>query len=280
LIATKPPLTEVLGIATRYVLGRPSSLLPALVLLLPTLALQLAVPTYLRTRLAPAMWTVVAGGAVLIWLSQIATPAVCALVHARRTGTRPLRPAELLRLSLAIGTSATLGLALAVLPGLWVQARYALAPLPAWRGPHGSSIATLRHSPAETRPVLVPLMIVALLVLAGSALGQGVVAALAEWVGTLTPVRQASGRTIFELHYVPHALTSIMTYAWSAAALTVYAAGVSVLCDSIRCASVSTSFERARPGKPLQIRSVPAGAVAAAILLALAAVVYKVQQHL
>ena len=190
--ATSPPLTAVVGIAMRYMLTRPSSLLPALALLLPTLALQLAVPSYLRTRLAPAMWTVGVGSVVLIWLSQIATPAVCALVDARRRGTKLLPPAKLARLSLAIGTSVTVGLALAVLPGLWVQARYAFAPLLASRGPDESTLSMLRRSAAETP--IASLMIAAVLALAGSALGQGAVAALAEWVGTVTSVQQTSGR--------------------------------------------------------------------------------------
>jgi hypothetical protein len=276
--ATSPPLTAVVGIAMRYVLTRPSSLLPALALLLPTLALQLAVPFYLRTRLASAMWTVGVGSVVLIWLSQIATPAVCALVDARRRGTKLLPPANLARLSLAIGTSVTVGLALAVLPGLWVQARYAFAPLLASRGPDESTLSMLRRSAAETP--IASLMIVAVLALAGSALGQGAVAALAEWVGTVTSLQQTSGRTIFELHYVPHALTSFMAYACSAAVLTVYAAAVSVLCDSVRGSPVSTLSERAQESARIRIGSIPAAVAAAAILLALAAVIYKVRQHL
>ena len=277
---TAPSLTSVIVAAASYVLTRPSSFVPALVLLLPTLALQLVFPTYLRTRLAPSMWTVVAGGAVLIWLSQAATPAVCALVHARRTGTRWLSLTELARISLTIGTSVTLGLALAVLPGLWLQARYAFAPLPTPRGLGDSSIVRLRQSAVETRAVLMSLVVIAVLALIASALGQGVVAALAERMGTVTPVRQIAGHTIFELHYVPHTFTSVMAYAWSAAALTVYATGVSLLSDSVRGASVAALSNRDEQNIAGWSGSVPAVAAATGILLALAAVVYKVQQHL
>jgi hypothetical protein len=114
----------------------------------------------------------------------------------------------------------------------------------------------------------------------GSALGQGAVAALAEAVGTVTPVEPLSGRTIFELHYLPHALTSILAYVWSAATLTVYAAGVSVACDGVRGRSRSPRLDPRPRQVGVRLTSVPALAAASTILLALAAVVYKVRLHL
>ena len=60
--------------------------LPALLLLLPTLALQLAAPHYLRTRLSPSPWFVVAGSLTIVLLTQMVMPAIFAMVHARRTG--------------------------------------------------------------------------------------------------------------------------------------------------------------------------------------------------
>jgi hypothetical protein len=280
LIPIRLPPAALLGAAIRHVLADPSSLRPALALLLPTLGLQLAFPTYLRTRLAPEMWTVGAGAVLLIWLTQAVTPSVCALVHARRTGTRSLSPAQLARLSIALGTSVTTGLALAVLPGLWIQARYAFAPLQSAQDRGDSPLVMMRRSGVETRPAFLALLLMAVSALVGSALGQGAVAALAEAVGTVTPVEHVSGRTIFELHYLPHALTSILAYAWSAATLTVYAAGVSVACDGVRGKSLSTRLDP----HPRQVRvglaSVPALAAATTVLLALAAVVYKVRLHL
>ena len=174
----------------------------------------------------------------------------------------------------------TTGLALAVLPGLWIQARYAFAPLSSAQEYGGSPVVMLRRSAAETRPAIGALLLLAVSALVGSALGQGAVAALAEAMGTTTPVGQMSGRTIFELHYLPHALTSILAYAWSAATLTVYAAGVSVACDNVRGKSVSTRFDLHARHVRVRLASVPALAAATTILLALAAVVYKVRLHL
>ena len=115
--------------ALRETATRPTLLVPALVLLLPSVALQLALPTYLRTRLAPSPWTVAAGSVLLVWLNQIALPAVIACVHARRSREMCRLDGALLRRCLAVGTRVTLALAAAVVPGVWLQARYAFATL-------------------------------------------------------------------------------------------------------------------------------------------------------
>lgn len=174
----------------------------------------------------------------------------------------------------------TIGLALAVLPGLWIQARYAFAPLPTAQDCGGSPVVMARRSAAETRPAFLALLLMAVSALVGSALGQAAVAALAEAVGTVTPVEHMSGRTIFELHYLPHALTSILAYAWSAATLTVYAAGISVACDGVRGNSLPTRLDPRPRQVRVRLASVPALAAATTILMALAAVVYKVRLHL
>src|SRR5688572_25704414 len=84
--ANRLSVNAVAAVALRNVFTHPSYWLPVLLLLAPTLVVQLAAPTYLRTRLAPASWTVAAGAVLLVWLAQVALPAACALVHARRVG--------------------------------------------------------------------------------------------------------------------------------------------------------------------------------------------------
>ena len=73
---------------------------------------------------------------------------------------------------------------------------------------------------------------------------------------------------MFELHYVPHVLSSILAYAWSAAALTVYAASVSVMCDGIRGTGAIPFVDgagarqegTARTMKACRVRGLPRGA--------------------
>ena len=128
--ATPIALRAVARFALQELFRRPSYLAPAFLLLAPQLLLQLAAPDYLRTRLAPAAWTVAVGAVLLIWLGQAAVPAICALVHARRTGVRLTNRVSFVRLGTAFATRVTAGLLAGVLPGLWLQARYAFAPLP------------------------------------------------------------------------------------------------------------------------------------------------------
>src|SRR5688572_8079545 len=112
---------HLLVFSLRTTLSSISLWLPALTLLLPTLLLQLAAPHYLRTRLSPSPWFVVAGSLAILLLTQIAMPAIFAMVHVRRTGSGapPLIPA--LRVSARAGTLAFLGLVLGVIPGIWLQ---------------------------------------------------------------------------------------------------------------------------------------------------------------
>ena len=255
----------VVAAAVRDAFAHPSYWLPALFLLAPTLVLQLAVPTYLRTRLAPAAWTVAVGAVLLVWLAQVAVPAACALVYARRAGVRRTLDLPLMRLSLVVGTGVTLGLAAAVLPGLWLQARYAFAPLAsAW----------------ESREAQGRLRLVAFVALLVSTLGQSAVAALAEAMGTITAAGELNGRTVFHINTLPHALTTVAAYAWSSATLTVHALCVCALFDESR--GVQRVDAPARDLGRARLWWVRGGQVslAAAGLGAVVAAVYKVQQHL
>ena len=167
---------------------------PALVLLSPTLLLQLAAPTYLRTRLAPAMWTVIAGSALLVWLAQGAWPATCALVHAARSQTPRALDRRLLRSSFAIGTRTTLALAAGVLPGLWLQARYAFALLPRSGDTHSPASRAMEASFRETREQQGRLLLVAGVAFCVSLFGQSAAAVLAEATGAISAVGQEHGR--------------------------------------------------------------------------------------
>src|ERR1700741_4286544 len=82
-------INRTFHIAALSTLTDPSLWRPAVILLLPTLLLQLAAPTYLRTRLSPSPAFVVIGSLALVLLTQLALPAVFALVHARRSSIPP-----------------------------------------------------------------------------------------------------------------------------------------------------------------------------------------------
>ena len=267
--------TSVVAVASREAVTHFSCWLPALVLLAPTLVLQLGAPTYLRTRLAPAPSTVVAGAILLVWLAQIATPAVCALVHARRAGERRNVDRALVRMSLAIGTRVTVGLAALVLPGLWLQARYAFAPLQTASRLRG----TLARSGTNERDApQISLFLMGGTLLLLSALGQSAIAAIAEALNTITAAGHVNGRTVFELNFFPHALTSLVAYFWSVATLTLYALCVSTLFDEAR----GVARREASPGRARRASAwvrVAQATGAAVALGALTAAIYKIQQH-
>jgi hypothetical protein len=269
----------VAAVALRDVFTHPSYWLPALVLLTPTLVVQLAVPSYLRTRLAPATWTVAAGAVLLVWLAQVALPAACALVHARRVGTGRTLDLPLVRLSLVIGTRVTLGLAAAVLPGLWLQARYAFVPLLLSAGQDGPASRTLAGSTSEMRGAQRRLLLVGCAALLASALGQSAIAALAETMNTITAVGHVNGRAVFQLNLLPHVITTIAAYVWSAATFVFHALCVSALFDEAYGAALVNARACDVRGAT---RWVKAGQfiAAAAALGALVTAVYKVQQHL
>ena len=260
--------TAVATVAARDATRHLSYWLPALILLAPTLVLQLVAPTYLRTRLAPSPWTVAVGAIALIWLAQVALPAISALVHARRVGTPQRFDWPLARLSLVIGSRVTIGLAAVVLPGLWLQARYAFAPL---RG--AAAQGDLDTHAAQGR-----LLTMACVVLLASMLGQSALAAAAEALNTITPAGQVDARTPFQLNYVPHALTTVGAYAWNAATLTFQALCVSHLFEEVHGVA-----RIAAPGTASGVSGwMRAGQVTAvfAALGALVSAIYKVQQHL
>jgi len=269
---------RVMPILTRSALTAlrtPSLWIPALILLAPTLAIQLAAPWYLRTRLAPAMWTVALGSLLLIWLAQVAWPVVCVYVQARRA-RRPARVTwPVFAVALSVGTRTTLGLAAGVLPGLWLQARYALAALVTAR--EGSSASdALRDGMVESSRVRWPLFWLAAAALMVSVLGQSAVAVLAEALGTIRPGGVAEGRTLFVLAYTPHALTSVLAYLTSALAVTMHAVGVSIIFAEVDGLDVEVSSESTPRVFGVGLR------VAASLFVmgALAAAAYKVHQHL
>jgi hypothetical protein len=267
----KNALVDTLTHATYWV--------PALVLLSPTLLLQLAAPTYLRTRLAPSMWTVIVGSALLVWLAQGAWPATCALVHATRSQTPRVLDRRLLRLSFVIGTRTTLALAAGVLPGLWLQARYAFALLPGSGETDGPALRVTDASFRETRAQQGRLLLVAGLAFCMSVFGQSAAAVLAEAMGAVSAAGQENGQTIFRLRYASHALTSILAYICAAGALTFHAVGVSRLFDeargTVRLAMPTPVSPRASVTARIGMLTATAIAVAA-----IAAFVYKVHQHI
>ena len=85
---------ELLISSIRSTIASPPLWIPALTLLLPTLVFQLAAPTYLRTRLSPSPWFVLAGSLALVLMAQVVMPAIFSMVHARRGGASapPLGP--------------------------------------------------------------------------------------------------------------------------------------------------------------------------------------------
>jgi hypothetical protein len=253
--------------------------LPALVLLSPTLLLQLAAPTYLRTRLAPAMWTVIVGSALLVWLAQGAWSATCALVHAGRSQTPRMLDHRLLRLSFVIGTRTTLALAAGVLPGLWLQARYAFALLPRSGETDSSASRVTDASFRETRAQQGRLLLVAGLAFCVSLFGQSAAAVLAEAMGAISAAEQENGQTMFRLRYASHALTSILAYICAAGALTFHAVGVSMLFDEARG---TVRFAMPMPVSSRASVTARFGMLTAAAITiaAIAAFVYKVHQHI
>ena len=260
--------TSLATVAARSLVSRPSYCLPALILLAPTLILQLLAPTYLRTRLAPSPWTVAAGAILLVWLGQIALPAISALLHARRIDIRRRIDWPLARLSLVIGTRVTLGLAAVVLPGLWLQARYAFAPL---SDSAGQNQANARGSQGR-------LLMVAGAVLFASMLGQSAFAAMAQALNTVTPAGHVEGRTLFQLNLVPHVVTTLGAYGWHAATVTFQALCVSQLFDEVR-GNTRIEVPESKPRASAWVRAGQVAAVFAA-LAALASAIYKVEQHL
>jgi hypothetical protein len=247
---------------------------PALIVLFPTLALQLAAPTYLRTRLSPSPWFVILGSVTLLLMTQIAMPAVFALVHALRTGTRPASPRTLLRVSWQAGVRSFGGLLLGIAPGVWLQARYAFAAMAGMTGMPGEEMSA---SAAATRPVLGRLMVAGTVALIMSALGQSLVAVLNDALGVVSAVGSLQGRTTFALHYPAHVLTTVVAYVCAAGAATLHAVAVSIVREGL--------FETARvsvvPSQPAT-PALPRYAVVltlVVLLAGIAAAAFKIQQH-
>jgi hypothetical protein len=265
-------LKRALGEASRH----PSLAIPAAVLLLPTLVLQLAVPGLLRTRLAPSIWTVVVGSLLIAWLTQVATMASHALVDARRRGHR-VSAWRTARVAMAGGSVVWLGLLAGVLPGLWAQARYAFSPLDgeSEAGPR----ARLRRSARQTRPMLVALSALTLTALTVSLLGQSLAAGLAEAAGTIVSTGGTGGRMTFRLAYVPHALTTLLAYGFVVASVALQSIGVSLCRDRLEGTSLSPMEPGVTAGWPMTARAIgwSGGLVMVAGLIA---AVYKVRQHL
>jgi hypothetical protein len=255
----------------------PSLWIPSLVLLLPTLVLQVAAPTYLRTRLSPSPFFVIAGALLLVLLTQIALPTTIALVHRRRTGARIPGALSLFRLSFGVGVRTFLGLIAGVVPGLWLQARYAFAPILEGRGNDA-----LRASTVAAKPVSSTLILLSLAALLASLLGQSLVAVLNESLGVVHAIGNADGRTIFALDYPAHVLTTFVAYFTAAFALTLQAVGVSVVYETAAQPVGVSASEPTRSvvtgRRTLAVRLAQSAAVLT-VLAGLVAAVYKVQQH-
>ena len=261
--------------------SQPSLWIPGLVLLIPTLALQVAAPTYLRTRLSPSPFFVIAGALLLVLLTQIALAATIALVHARRCGAPRPDTLAMLRLSSRIGIRTFLGLIFGIVPGLWLQARYAFAPL-IYSG-DAREPDPLPASAVATKPVRNELLLMSFLALLASLLGQSLVAVLNEGLGVVHPIGTVKGRTLFALNYPAHVVTSVVAYGTAAIALTLQAVGTSVVYEaavpSVTKSDSTPTRSVVADCRPLAGRLVQSAAVLA-VLAGLVATLYKVQQHL
>jgi hypothetical protein len=261
---------ELLISSIRSTIASPSLWMPALALLLPTLAFQLAAPTYLRTRLSPSPWFVLAGSLALVLLAQIVMPAIFAMVHARRIGMVAPPPGPTLAASAGAGVRTFLGLLCGVLPGLWLQARYAFAAFPIEGG---------KTSATPARGAIGRLMTCGVAALIASALGQSLVAVLNDALGVVRAAGSIDGRTVFQLDYASHAATTVIAYVCAAGAATCHAVGVSMIHEETD--AVSEGADAIRSATPAMM---PATRLAIAASLALlvagvAAAVYKIQQH-
>jgi hypothetical protein len=253
---------------------------PALLLLLPTLALQLAAPHYLRTRLSPSPWVVIAGSLTIVLLTQIVMPAIFAMVHARRTGVQSPALAPTLSLSLRAGIRAFVGLLLGLIPGLWLQARYAFVAIPIDAvGAEGPAT-----SARLTRGRMGKLMLCGTVALIASALGQSVVAVLNDALAVVRPTGSFDGRAVFSLHYGYHALTTMIAYGCAAGAATLHAVGVSIVRQTVdEGAAVpgeNRTMRRADWQWPAAATRVAIVASIALLVAGLAAAAYKIQQHI
>lgn len=254
--------------------------IPALFLLLPTLALQLAAPHYLRTRLSPSPWFVVAGSLTIVFLTQIVMPAIFAMVHAHRTGVQRPTLGPVLPLSVQAGIRVFVGLLLGVIPGLWLQARYAFAAIPIDAG----GAAGLAGSATLTRGRMGSLMLSGTVALIASALGQSVVAVLNDALAVVSPAGSIDGRAAFSLHYGYHAITTMIAYGCAAGAATLHAVGVSIVRQTVDEGGAVPRENRTVRRADWQCQSPATRAVivaSIAVLVAgLAAAAYKIQQHI
>ena len=267
--------TELLVSSIRSSMASPSLWVPALALLLPTLVFQLAAPTYLRTRLSPSPWFVLAGSLALVLMAQIVMPAIFAMVHARRTGIAAPSLGPTLLVSARAGVRAFAGLLCGLLPGLWLQARYAFAAFP----PGESGADGLRTSATAARGATGRLMMCGVAALIASALGQSLVAVLNDALAVVRAVGSIEGRTVFQLDYASHAATTMVAYVCAVAAATCHAVGVSMIYEEGSAAiGVADDTRLASP----TMRPATRFAIAASLALlvaGIAAAAYKIQQH-
>jgi hypothetical protein len=240
---------ELLISSIRSTIASPSLWMPALALLLPTLAFQLAAPTYLRTRLSPSPWFVLAGSLALVLLAQIVMPAIFAMVHARRIGMVAPPPGPTLAASAGAGVRTFLGLLCGVLPGLWLQARYAFAAFPVEGGKTSATAAR-------------------------GAIGRLMTCGVVRAAGSI------DGRTVFQLDYASHAATTVIAYVCAAGAATCHAVGVSMIHEETD--AVSEGADAIRSATPAMMPATRLAIAASLALLAagVVAAVYKVQQHI
>ena len=275
----RPPVAvrHLLAFAIRTTLSSISLWIPALTLLLPTLLLQLAVPNYLRTRLSPSPWFVIAGSLTLLFLTQIVMSSIFAMVHARRTGRSAPSLLPALRVSIRAGTRSFLGLVLGVIPGIWLQARYAFAVMSAER--HDDPLAS---SAEATRGHRGRLMCCALAAIVVSGVAQSLVAVLNDVLGVVAATGTFEGRTTFELRYGPHVVTTLLAYLCSAAAATLHAVGVSAIYEEAHESRTTLPdvMRRHWMAPPAALGRLAIGTSLALLLAGFAAALYKVHQHL
>jgi hypothetical protein len=213
---------------------------------------------------------------LLVWLNQIALPAVIAFVHARRSREVCRLDWPLVRRCLAVGTRVTLALAAVVVPGVWLQARYAFATL--LERDERDAHRALRASIGATEAMAVRLAAVSLTSLVLVTVAQGAVAALAEALGTITPLREVDGRMVFQLAYGPHAVTTVLAWIATAATLTAQAVAVSALFEEQSPhVELPRAVHSAHIGRWISVGLTLAALATAGAMMATA---YKIHQHL
>ena len=115
-----------------------------------------------------------------------------------------------------------------------------------------------------------------------SLIGQSLVAVLNENLGVIERT-SVDGRMVFQLQYLPHAVTSVVAYLWSAATVTFQGIAVSEIFSEVEVPAELRGARRQAPevlesSNRRRLRLVQA-AGAIVLVSGLAALIYKAQQH-